>query len=156
MPLDQNENSTSVMIRNIPNNYTRELLVKWLDGHCKEENEKEENSIRSAFDFVYLPVDFKHRLNAGYAFVNFTCPDAAWRFYKSIKGKPWELFESKKIADVARAKIQGKDALVRNFERMQLRSPSSEYLPVWFDPPRDGGESSSTMKMHAIGKVESW
>ncbi|XP_042752343.1 protein terminal ear1 [Lactuca sativa] len=155
-PLDPDENSTSIMIRNIPNNYTRELLVKLLEDHCKQENKKDENVVRSAFDFVYLPVDFKYRLNAGYAFVNFTTPDAAWRFQKSIKGKGWDLFQSKKIADVARAKIQGKDALVRNFERMQLQSPSSEYLPVWFDPPRDGSMPSSTMKMHAIGSVESW
>ncbi|KAL4563719.1 hypothetical protein LXL04_027764 [Taraxacum kok-saghyz] len=153
-PLDPDESSTTIMLRNIPNNYTRKLLVELLDKHCKQENEKDENGVRSAFDFVYLPVDFKHRLNAGYAFVNFTTPEAAWRFHKSIKGKRWDLFESKKIADVARAKIQGKEALVNNFEKMQLRSPSSEYLPVWFDPARDGCMASSTMKMHAIGNVE--
>ncbi|KVH89319.1 Nucleotide-binding, alpha-beta plait [Cynara cardunculus var. scolymus] len=172
MPLNPDENSTSVMIRNIPNNYTRELLVEFLENHCKHENENEKNTIRSSFDFLYLPVDFKyyyiyiidngsmcrHRLNAGYAFVNFTSSDAAWRFHKSIKGKHWDLFESKKIADVTRAKIQGKEALVKNFERMQLRSPSWDYLPVWFDPPRDGcspsSSSSSMMKMHTIGSVE--
>ncbi|KAI3681188.1 hypothetical protein L6452_35973 [Arctium lappa] len=106
MPLDPHDNSTSVMIRNIPNNYTRKLLVEFLENHCKHENENDKNTIRSSFDFLYLPVDFKHRLNAGYAFVNFTSPDAAWRFHKSIKGKHWDLFESKKIADVTRAKIQ--------------------------------------------------
>ncbi|KAJ9565446.1 hypothetical protein OSB04_001412 [Centaurea solstitialis] len=157
MPLDPDQNSTSVMIRNIPNNYTRKLLVEFLENHCKNENENEnnKNAIPSSFDFLYLPVDFKHRLNAGYAFVNFTSSDAAWRFHKSIKGKHWDLFQSKKIADVTRAKIQGKEALVKNFERMQLRSPSSEYLPVWFDPPRDGcSPPSSSMKMHTIGSVQ--
>ncbi|GKD97723.1 hypothetical protein Tco_1381620 [Tanacetum coccineum] len=33
--------STSVMIRNIPNNYMRELLVKFHEDHCKTQNEME-------------------------------------------------------------------------------------------------------------------
>ncbi|KAL9994953.1 putative mei2-like RNA recognition, RNA-binding domain superfamily [Helianthus debilis subsp. tardiflorus] len=141
------------MIRNIPNNYTS-LLVEFLESHCKHENEKAGNTIRSAFDFVYLPVDFKHRLNAGYAFVNFTTSEAAWRFRVSVKGKKWDLFKSKKIADVSRARIQGKDALVKNFERMRLCSPSWEYLPVWFEPPRDGCMMGSSSKMHTVGEVQ--
>nr|GEV53147.1 hypothetical protein [Tanacetum cinerariifolium] len=50
--------STSVMIRNIPNNYTRELLVKFLEDHCKTQNKMVGNDEKSAFDFVYLPIDF--------------------------------------------------------------------------------------------------
>nr|GFB59944.1 putative RNA recognition motif 2, nucleotide-binding alpha-beta plait domain protein [Tanacetum cinerariifolium] len=50
--------STSVMIRNIPNNYTRKLLVKFLEDHCKTQNEMMGNDEKSAFDFVYLPIDF--------------------------------------------------------------------------------------------------
>nr|GEX56509.1 hypothetical protein [Tanacetum cinerariifolium] len=50
--------STSVMIRNIPNNYTRKLLVKFLEDHCKTQNEMVGNDEKSAFDFVYLPIDF--------------------------------------------------------------------------------------------------
>ncbi|XP_022035516.1 uncharacterized protein LOC110937403 [Helianthus annuus] len=154
IPLNPDEHSTSVMIRNIPNNYTRSLLVEFLENHCKHENEKAGNTIRSAFDFVYLPVDFKHRLNAGYAFVNFTTSEAARRFHVSVKGKKWDLFRSKKIADVSRARIQGKDALVKNFERMRLCSPSWEYLPVWFEPPRDGCMMGSSSKMHTVGEVQ--
>ncbi|GKE80724.1 hypothetical protein Tco_1550724 [Tanacetum coccineum] len=41
--------STSVMIRNIPNNYTRELLVKFLEDHCMTQNEMVENDGKSAF-----------------------------------------------------------------------------------------------------------
>nr|GEX53375.1 putative RNA recognition motif 2, nucleotide-binding alpha-beta plait domain protein [Tanacetum cinerariifolium] len=98
--------STSVMIRNIPNNYTRELLVKFLEDHCKTQNEMVGNDEKSAFDFVYLPIDFKHRLNVGYAFVNFTTSEAAWKFHVCVTGKSWPLFESKKITQVVRARIQ--------------------------------------------------
>ncbi|PWA98102.1 RNA recognition motif 2, Nucleotide-binding alpha-beta plait domain protein [Artemisia annua] len=117
LKLDPTDNSTSVMIRNIPNNYS-------------------------------------YRLNAGYAFVNFTTSEAAWKFHLCVTGKSWPLFESKKIAEVVRARIQGKRALIKNFEEMRLCSPSKEYLPVWFDPPRDGSMSCSTTKgMHTIGGV---
>ncbi|KAL4577424.1 hypothetical protein LXL04_013533 [Taraxacum kok-saghyz] len=57
-PLDPDESSTTMMLRNIPNNYTRKLLVELLDKHCKQENKKDENGVRSAFDFVYLPIAF--------------------------------------------------------------------------------------------------
>lgn len=50
--------------------------------------------------------------------------------------------------------VQGKDALVRNFERMRLCSPLGEYLPVWFEPARDGfNYKLSSMKLHTIGEV---
>ncbi|GKC42974.1 putative ribonuclease H-like domain-containing protein, partial [Tanacetum coccineum] len=108
--------STSVMIRNIPNNYTRELLVKFLEDHCKTQNEMVENDGKSAFDFVYPPIDFKHRLNVGYTFVNFTTSEAS------------------------------KNSLVKHFEDMRLCRPSKEYLQVWFDPPRDVSMSCLTTK----------
>ncbi|GJV80716.1 putative ribonuclease H-like domain-containing protein [Tanacetum coccineum] len=71
--------STSVMIHNIPNNYMRELLVKFHEDHCKTQNEMEENDGKSACNFVYLPIDFKHRLNVGYTFVNFKTSEAVWK-----------------------------------------------------------------------------
>lgn len=51
---------TTCMIRNIPNKYTKELMIKLL-------NEKFKNQ----FDFFYLPIDFKNNCNVGYAFINF-------------------------------------------------------------------------------------
>ncbi|GJX83529.1 putative ribonuclease H-like domain-containing protein [Tanacetum coccineum] len=65
-----------------------------------------------------------------------------------------KLIQSKKIAQVVRAWIQSKNSLVKHFEDMRLYRPSKEYLPVWFDPPRDGSMSCLTTKgMHTIGAV---
>ncbi|GJW09088.1 putative ribonuclease H-like domain-containing protein [Tanacetum coccineum] len=42
--------------------------------------------------------------------------------------------------------IQSKNSLVKHFEDMRLCRPSKEYLPVWFDPPRDESMSCLTTK----------
>lgn len=42
---------------------SRELLVKFLDNHCLTENQKNassEETVVSAFDFIYLPMDFRY------------------------------------------------------------------------------------------------
>jgi len=51
---------TTVMLRNIPNKYTREMLVNQL---CVD--------YKGLFDFMYLPIDFKNKCNVGYGFINF-------------------------------------------------------------------------------------
>ncbi|GJY42554.1 ribonuclease H-like domain-containing protein, partial [Tanacetum coccineum] len=86
---------------------------------------------------TFLPTDVKHCLNVGYTFVNFTTSEAVWKSHVCITRKSWLLFKSKKIAQVVRAWIQSKNSLVKHFEDMRLCRPSKEYLPVWFDPPRD-------------------
>ncbi|GKA23514.1 hypothetical protein Tco_0709547 [Tanacetum coccineum] len=45
-----------------------------------------------------------------------------------------------------RSWIKSKNSLVKHFEDMRLCRPSKEYLPVWFDPPRDVSMSCLTTK----------
>ncbi|GJR46918.1 retrovirus-related pol polyprotein from transposon TNT 1-94 [Tanacetum coccineum] len=95
---------------------------------------------------TFLPTDVKHCLNVGYTFVNFATSEAVWKSHVCITRKSWPLFKSKKIAQVVRAWIQSKNSLVKHFEDMRLCRPSKEYLPVWFDPPRDVSMSCLTTK----------
>ncbi|GKA48407.1 hypothetical protein Tco_0741365 [Tanacetum coccineum] len=77
---------------------------------------------------------------------------AVWKSHVFTTRKSWPLFKSKKIAQVVHAWIQSKNSLVKHFEDMRLYRPSKEYMPVWFDPPRDGSMSCLTTKgMHTIG-----
>ncbi|GKD33766.1 putative RNA recognition motif 2, nucleotide-binding alpha-beta plait domain protein [Tanacetum coccineum] len=123
--------TTSVMIKNIPNKYTRKLLMQTLDNHCKLENNKNgEKGFVSAYDFLYLPIDFNRRGNAGFAFVNFTNPEAALRFRDAFDGKHWECFESVKIAKISKARIQGKMALLDNCKHLDFTYGSQEDMPV--------------------------
>ncbi|GLU02849.1 hypothetical protein SLE2022_200820 [Rubroshorea leprosula] len=139
IPLESGGEKTTVMIRNIPSKYTRRMLKDFLMKHCKMENErkgKEEEVQYSAFDFLYLPIDFSTSCNKGYAFVNFTNPEAAWKFSLAKKNQSWDCFNSTKICDICCAKFQGKDGLVKHFE--VVRFPLEEYQPLCFEPARDG------------------
>ncbi|QCD88619.1 hypothetical protein DEO72_LG3g3169 [Vigna unguiculata] len=142
LPVRVDKNETTVMIRNIPSKYTRDMLVEFLDSHCMKVNlrdkEKDEESCCLAFDFVYLPIDFKTGMNKGYAFVNFTKPQAAWKFLLTASNMKWDLFQSHKIREVVSARLQGKERLEKHFETMNFPSESEDVLPVCFNPPRDG------------------
>lgn len=67
---------TTVMLRNLPNNYTREMLLELIDS---------EGFIRK-YDFVYLPIDFNSQAGLGYAFVDLITPAVARRFWQHFEG----------------------------------------------------------------------
>merc|ERR1740117_716017 len=61
----QNEERTTIMFKNVPNQYQRDDLCKMMD----------EAGLAAQYDFVYLPVDFSRSACLGYAFVNFVSND---------------------------------------------------------------------------------
>ncbi|XWS40091.1 hypothetical protein CRYUN_Cryun18bG0110400 [Craigia yunnanensis] len=141
-------NETTVMIRNIPNRYTREMLKDFLDQHCMRTNSEAESQNAgadeepsfSAFNFLYLPIDFVTKSNKGYAFVNFTNPGAARKFFDAWHDKHWDCLKSNKIREIYCAKLQGMEQLVNQFERMEF--PSEAFQPLSFNPARDGSKQS--------------
>ncbi|GLU02847.1 hypothetical protein SLE2022_200810 [Rubroshorea leprosula] len=154
MPLTPDGGETTVMIRNIPNQYSREMLKEFLLKHCKSENQEGNEEVKgssvtvSAFDFLYLPIDFGSGCNQGYAFVNFTTPEAAWKFCLASNYQKWDRFNSSKVRDIRRARIQGKEALVRNFEWVEF--PLEGYQPQCYEPAHDGSEGQ-VVKESSIG-----
>ncbi|KAJ4700607.1 protein terminal ear1-like [Melia azedarach] len=143
----KSDESTTLMIKNIPNQLQRHDLLRILDDHCREENTKEKlhpEPCRSEYDFVYLPMDFGYRANLGYAFVNFTTVAGATRFSKAFHKFVWDaqVPGSKKICQVSRAIIQGKNALIYHFELSKFRCHTDDYLPVTLSPPRDGWKNT--------------
>uniref|UniRef100_A0A0R0GV62 Mei2-like C-terminal RNA recognition motif domain-containing protein n=1 Tax=Glycine max TaxID=3847 RepID=A0A0R0GV62_SOYBN len=104
---------TTVMIRNIPNQFKFEDLQLILDEHCFKQNKSAEDpKAWSKFDFVYLPMDYgkhaieKKKSNLGYAFVNFTTPAAAFKFYSEFQGFEWDVAKNKKICEINVAQYQ--------------------------------------------------
>ena len=59
---------TTLMIKNIPNKYTQKMLLSTMDENFK-----------GAYDFFYLPIDFKNKCNVGYAFINMVRPLSSQR-----------------------------------------------------------------------------
>jgi len=111
------------MLRNIPNKYTREMLVKQLNQDFK-----------CQFDFVYLPIDFKNKCNVGYGFINFrssaVCDDFIAKFNGVDVRKCLPGLNSKKIAGVTPARVQG---LEENVRRLRTGPVMNELVnhPDW-------------------------
>merc|ERR1712203_516458 len=91
------------------------------------------------FDFVYVPLDFKNKCNAGYCFINFRRPE--WRekfvsqFHKVEVRKCLPGLNSKKVVEVTRARVQGFDENVqrlRNSPAMNQLVDHPEWMPQLF------------------------
>jgi hypothetical protein len=65
-----NNNVTTLMIRNLPYTLTQQELLQALDG----------SGFAGLYDFFYLPHKFKEHKNLGFAFVNFLTPESAATF----------------------------------------------------------------------------
>lgn len=52
----------------------------------------------------------------GYAFINLTKAAVLPAFYCAFHSKKWERFNSDKVCQLAYARIQGKEGLMRHFE----------------------------------------
>jgi len=122
-------NFTTVMFRNIPNKYTREMLVKQL-----------EQDLKGHFDFVYLPIDFKNQCNVGYAFINFRSTEACDIFMQNFNGvevrKCLPGLNSRKVTEVTPARVQGFEDNVqrlRNSPVMRELAHHPEWMPLIFD-----------------------
>jgi len=114
---------TTVMLRNIPNNYDRDSLVELIEAH----------GFAGHYDFLYLPLDFKSRVAIGYAFLNFTSHAAATRAFDVFSGFSGWKGKSQKICTVTWSEThQGQEAnieLVRN-SPMNRRRVAEECKPI--------------------------
>ncbi|CAG8901923.1 unnamed protein product [Penicillium egyptiacum] len=118
---------STVMIRNIPNKITSDQLKSILD-----------ESSYGKYDFLYLRMDFNHRCNVGYAFMNFG------DLVHAREGKTWPDCISEKRAEVSYATLQGKEALVNKFRNSNVMTRPHEERPRLFhiDGPRAGSEAA--------------
>ena len=88
---------TTLMLRNIPNKYKLNDLVKEID-----------KSFWGKYDYINLPIDYERKLNLGYAFINFVDPLHIILFYETYHNKRWSLYKSDKKMDMTYADKQGK------------------------------------------------
>jgi len=119
---DSEVERTTVMLRNIPNNYNRSMLLKLMDSE----------GFAGRYDFVYLPVDFKSRATLGYAFVNLTSHEAAASFMTVFRGYSNWVLPSRKVCSVDwSGPHQGLEAHV---ERYRNSPVMHEVVPDMYKP----------------------
>lgn len=116
---------TTLMIRNIPNNYTREML---LATFCQE-------GFEGMYDFVYLPIDFSTSAALGYAFLNLVSHNTARHFWERFSGfSKWSI-PSKKSCDLCWCQpYQGLAANIEHYRNSPVIHPSvlDEHKPQIF------------------------
>ncbi|KAL4420998.1 hypothetical protein ABPG77_001317 [Micractinium sp. CCAP 211/92] len=112
----------TLMIRNIPNKYTQEMMLSVL----------QKSGFGGTFDFFYLPIDFRNKCNLGYCFVNFLDAAVAGRLYRDFHQKRWEEYNSKKVCEVTYGRVQGREALVSHFRASKFPSDDIEFMPLVF------------------------
>jgi len=119
------DNRTTIVIRNLPNSYTRKFLLDLLDTH----------GFQNDYRFVYVPMDFKREAGLGYAFVCFEEPAAAQRAKLQLDGfKDWA-FPSRKVCETCWSDaIQGVDAYVERYRNSPIMHDTvpDEYKPAIF------------------------
>ena len=110
---------TSVMIKNVPNKYTKAALLQLIDTNHA-----------GTYDFFYLPIDCRHKCNLGYAFINFRNPRSIVAFAEEFSGKRWKQFRSDKVCVVTYARLQGKAALLEHFQSTRLVHKHEKFCPL--------------------------
>jgi len=116
---------TTVMLRNIPNSYTRKKLLQLLDHH----------GFAGRYDFAYLPCDFYTDANLGYAFVNLVDSRAVEDLWVAFDGfVRWSLPTSKVCQVRWSGPHQGFEAHVERYRNSPVmhRSVPDQYKPVIF------------------------
>jgi hypothetical protein len=119
------DSATTIAVRNLPFNVTREELLQALDA----------SGFEGLYDFAYLPHKFKEHRNLGFAFINFMNVEVAHQFaaewHKSrrfmVKGMP----KGVKPLNVAMATVQGHAANTQKSRGAKMvRVKNTSYQPL--------------------------
>lgn len=98
---------TTLMIRNIPSQYTPEALMReWPN--------------EGTYDFLYLPFNSQAQRNLTYAFVNFTSPAFAIEFKHMWQKMRLKQFAVQKPLNIGFADVQGRDENLRQLKKKRL------------------------------------
>jgi len=122
---EEADDRTTLMLRNLPNDLTRNMLIDLLEAE----------GLARTFDFLYVPADFGRGAGLGYAFVNFVSNAEAMRAWQHLKGFTSWGMRSAKVLEVSwAAPLQGLEAYVdryRNSPVMHERVPE-QFKPLLF------------------------
>merc|ERR1719454_1401818 len=117
---------TTVMLKNVPNGYLRDMIAELLDSQGFE----------NAYDFIYLPMDLHRMAGLGYAFVNFVDHDTAVRAKGHFEGfSQWKV-NSQKVCEVMWGDpLQGLEAHVERYRNSPVMREDvpDKYKPAQYN-----------------------
>lgn len=118
------EEKTTVMLRNVPYNVSRDSVTKMMD----------DAGFNGLYDFIYMPIDFRSKSGFGYAFINLVSNAAAEQFFAHFNGfAGWEI-KSQKVAEVTWTESnQGLDVHVDRYRNSPVMH---EVVPDEFKPAK--------------------
>jgi len=123
---EANETRTTVVIRNLPRTYSREMVCEFMDSE----------GFAGRYDFVYLPTDFKTWLAFGYAFVNIVTSEDAIDIMHCLEGfDSWKHENEGKTCDVVWSDpYQGLESNIERYRNSPVMNESvkDEYKPMIF------------------------
>jgi hypothetical protein len=113
---------TTVMMRNLPNDYSREMLVNLIDTQ----------GFRGCYNLFYLPIDYSSRVSFGYAFIDLVSPEEAQRFHAHFQGfDAWDMVSSKVCEVCWSSVLQGVQSHVDRYRNSPVMH---ETVPDDFKP----------------------
>jgi len=139
-------NTLTVMMRNLPNKYSQQML----------RDELHKAGFEGLYDFLYLPIDPETQANKGYAFINFTSPAHVWRFKEAFEGKQMARFNSAKYVSVSPAALQGFEANYRHYSTARCNRGDPAARPLFLQPGGSGQPCGSPIPppaSHLHGKT---
>lgn len=125
-------NTTTVMMRNLPNKYTQRMLL----------TEINHSGFLGTFDFLYLPIDPETNANRGYTFLNFIDPSFAWMFKISYEGRKMNRFNSNKVVSVTAATLQGFEANYAHYATARVNRGDPAARPLFLREPKQDGRGA--------------
>jgi len=149
------ETRTTVMIRSLPANFTRQLLEDVMNAE----------GFVGCYDFIYVPADIASGACFFYAFVNLISPPEAQRFRRCFTGfARWPVPGSAEAAVDWSEALQGLEALIeryRNSPLMHEKVPSSMRPAIYhsgrlahFPPPTARIKAPRLRRAQKAEKVE--
>jgi len=113
---------TTLMLRNLPCDYTRTMLLTLLEAA----------GLAGKYNFVYMPVDFARLAGKGYAFVNMVSAADALKAHMVLEGfRDWLLPSSKVLRVGWSVPCQGYEA---NVQRYRNNPIMHTFVPDCFKP----------------------
>lgn len=111
---------TTLMLRNIPNMYTREMII----------DEVKQRGLMNDIDFFYVPIDLRHHRSVGYCFINVTSPEAVQRFKSAFDGCKLKKVETAKRCEIGIGKVQGLEANIEAYRNSAIMLMEKKFQPM--------------------------